>query len=206
MENKVSVEASCKHYVIKRRYYTCWKMQLNLLHDGVVSNVQKFHSGQSGSLLPITNELLQHVFELHEQGIDVMYHIVCGKASDLCHDFWVQSERAKANVIFRWLKSHALKYHMDTHETQRSVDLTTDVMDFMQHICPKVSEENWNPKYIIMDQTPIFFNCHWNGKGTKSVNICTSTNDAKRATLAVSMCTDGKNAFNAHLQKFSIQL
>ena len=41
----------------------------------------------------------------------------------------------------------------------------------------------------------MFFTCHskrtleW--KGMKSVNIGTSTNDTKRATLAVSVCADG---------------
>ena len=68
---------------------------------------------------------------------------------------------------------------MGTHKTQRSpVESAVDLLDFMQHIHPKVSEQNWDPK-LIMDQTPIFFTCHskktmeW--KGTKSVNICTLT-------------------------------
>ena len=78
----------------------------------------------------------------------------------------------------------------------KPVESAAYALDFMQHICPKVSEQNRNPKFIInMDQTPIFFTCHskktleW--KGTKSVNIPTSTIDTKRATLAVSMCADG---------------
>ena len=45
IENNVSVEASCQHYGIKMSYYTCCKMQLKLLPNGVVSNVQKIHSG-----------------------------------------------------------------------------------------------------------------------------------------------------------------
>ena len=69
-------------------------------------------------LLPITDKLLHHVFELHKQGIVVLSHIVCCNASDLCHDFGGKSEKAKANVIFRLLKSSSLNYCMGTHETQ----------------------------------------------------------------------------------------
>ena len=47
-------------------------MQLDLLLDGVVLNVQKIHSGQRGTLLLITDELLWHVLEPHEQGIIVL--------------------------------------------------------------------------------------------------------------------------------------
>ena len=87
IENDVSVDTSCTHYGIKRRYYTCWKTQLNLLPDGVVLNVWKTHSSQPGQLLPVTDWLLWHFFEFCEQGIVVSSHIVCRKVSDLCHDF-----------------------------------------------------------------------------------------------------------------------
>ena len=85
---------------------------------------------------------------------------------------------------------------MGTHETQRSpVESAVNAFDFMQHICPKVSEQNLDPKFDInIDQTSIFFNFHskkmleW--KGMKSVKIHTSTNDTKRVTLALSVCAD----------------
>ena len=72
---------------------------------------------------------------------------------------------------------------MGTPEIQRSpVELAADAYDFMQHVGPKISEQNHDATFIInMDQTPIFFTCHpkktleW--KRTKIVNIFTSTND-----------------------------
>ena len=76
IENNFSLEVSCKHYGIKKRYYTHLKTQLNLLPDGVVLNVWNIHFGKLGSLLPITDELLWHVFELCEQGIVVSSCIV----------------------------------------------------------------------------------------------------------------------------------
>ena len=58
--------------------------------------------------------------------------------------------------------SHSVKHWMGTHETQRSpVESAADVLDFMQHICPKVSEQDCNPKFIVnIDHTPIFFTGH----------------------------------------------
>ena len=78
-------------------------------------------------------------------------HIICHKASDLCHSFHRQLERAMTNVLFRWLKSLALKYWMATHEIQISPgNLIVDTLDFMQHFRPKVSEQNRDPKYIVI--------------------------------------------------------
>ena len=39
---------------------------------------------------------------------------------------------------------------MSNHETQRSpVELAADALDFMQHIFPKVSEQDCDPIFII---------------------------------------------------------
>ena len=136
IKNYVSLEASCKHYDIKWQYYTCSKAQLNLLPYGILWNVQKIHAHQPGSLLPFTDELLWHVFESCKQEILVSSCIECHKA--LCHNFHGKSERAKANIIFRWLKMQSSKCHVGTHETQRSlVELAVDALDFMQQFTPK---------------------------------------------------------------------
>ena len=63
VENYVFVKASWKYYGIERRYYICWKVQLNLFPDGVVPNVKKINSGWPGWLLPVTDELLLHIFD-----------------------------------------------------------------------------------------------------------------------------------------------
>ena len=47
-----------------------------------------------------------------------------------------------------------------------------------------------------MDQTPVFFTSHSKQtlkmRGVKTVNIHTSTQDTRWATLAVTKCADGK--------------
>ena len=151
-------------------------MQLNFLPNNVASNVWKLHYGQSALLLTITYELLCYIIELHDQGMVVNSCIVSHNASYLCNDFQEKSERIKANVIFRWLKSHASKYPMHTHQTQTSA---ADALDFMQYIHQKVSEQNHDPKFVInMDQTKVLVTSpskktleKW--KGTKTIHICT---------------------------------
>ena len=64
---------------IGRGYHKHWKKKLNLLPCNVSSNVWKLHSGQSDILLPITNELLWYVVELHEKGMVMTSCIVSAR-------------------------------------------------------------------------------------------------------------------------------
>ena len=83
-------------------------------------------------------------------------------ASDLCHEFWGKSERAKSNTVLSLLKGQALKYQIDTFETQRSpLNMTVDVLDFMEQICQNISEYNCDRKFIsAIDQNLVFFASH----------------------------------------------
>ena len=70
-----------------------------------------------------------------------------------------------------------------------------DALDFMQHICPKASDQNFDPKLIMnMGQTPIFVTWnskkHWNGKEQNQRTLVLQQMMKKRATLAVSVCAD----------------
>ena len=77
MENNVSVETLCQHYVTNRRYYIHWKMQMNLLPDGVTSNVWKLPSGLSGLLLLITNMHVCMLLSYMSKG-SCISHPICG--------------------------------------------------------------------------------------------------------------------------------
>ena len=83
VENNASLEASCERHGVRRRYYTRRKAQPNSFPDGVVFFVPKIHAGRPGSLLPISDELLRHVFEYVNRGLmchHVSYvarHLIC---------------------------------------------------------------------------------------------------------------------------------
>ena len=87
---------------------------------------------------------------------------------------------------------------MGTHESQRDPrETAAEALDYMQHIRVKLAQPNRHSDYIInMDQTPIPFT--FNSKrtlemvGKKTINIRKSTNDTKRATLALTVTASGK--------------
>ena len=87
--------------------------------------------------MPIAYEILQYVFELHEQGIVLSSCIVSHKESHLYHIFQGKAEREKVNVIFKGLKSQAFKYQMVTHEIQwSSDDAAADVLFTQNKMIP----------------------------------------------------------------------
>ena len=87
---------------------------------------------------------------------------------------------------------------MGTHKSQCDpCKAATEALDYMQHIRVKLAQPNRHADYIInMDQTPIPFT--FNSKrtlemvGKKTVHIRKSTNDTKRATLALTVTGSGK--------------
>ena len=104
----------------------------------------------------------------------------------------------KEKIVSRFVASHGLKHSMGTHESQRDPrETATEALDYMQHVRVKLAQPNRHADYIInMDQTPIPFT--FNSKrtlemvGKKMVHIQKSTNDTKRATLALTVTASGK--------------
>ena len=86
---------------------------------------------------------------------------------------------------------------MGTHETQRKPeDIATEASDYMNIMRPFLEGPHHDRRFILnMDQMPVFF-CMTRKKmleviGVKTIHIRTSTNDTKRATMAVTIAADG---------------
>jgi hypothetical protein len=86
---------------------------------------------------------------------------------------------------------------MGTHETQRkSEDVATEASDYMNIMRLFLEGPHRNWRFILnIDQMLVFF-CITRKKtieviGVKTVHICMSTNDTKRATVAVTIAADG---------------
>ena len=96
------------------------------------------------------------------------------------------------------MKAQGLVHQLVTHESQKAPKETqTEALDFMEVICPKLQLQCWNKAFIlIMDQTPVPFT--FNSKttlevvGARTVHVCKSTNDTKRATAAITVTASGK--------------
>ena len=96
------------------------------------------------------------------------------------------------------MKAQRLVHHLGTHESQKAPKETqTEVLDFMQVICPKLQLQCHNKAFILnMDQTPVLFT--FNSRtmlevvGARTVHVHKSTNDTKSATAAITVTASGK--------------
>jgi hypothetical protein len=86
---------------------------------------------------------------------------------------------------------------MGTHETQRRPeDVAAEASEYMNLIRLLLVGAHRDIRFILnMDQTPCYFAMTWKRTlevvGVKTVHIRTSTNDTKRATVAVTIAGDG---------------
>ena len=95
------------------------------------------------------------------------------------------------------MRTHLFVYRMGTHKTQRKPEeVEGEAKDYMHLICPFVIGSHRDPRFVLnMNQTPVYFSM--NSKhtyeliGKKTIHIRTSTNDTKRATVAVTIAGDG---------------
>jgi hypothetical protein len=100
-------------------------------------------------------------------------------------------------VVKQFLRVHSLVYRMGTHETQRRPeDVAAEASEYMNLIRLLLVGAHRDIRFILnMDQTPCYFAMTWKRTlevvGVKTVHIRTSTNDTKRATVAVTIAGDG---------------
>ena len=155
------------------------------------------HDGPHGQLAAHEDNLLRFVFELREQGMAVSTSMIVIKASILDADFASKTKIAKYCAVRRFVNAHSMVYRMGTHESQRHPDkVAEEASDYMAVVRKLVVGPHRDPRFIMnMDQTPVYFSM--NGKrtlniaGARTIHIRTSTNDTKRATVAVTICADG---------------
>ncbi len=150
-----------------------------------------------GQLKHLEDALLRFIFEQREQGITVSILGIIVKASSLSPEFNEKHFIARASAVKRFIHAHSIVYRMGTHESQRKPDEVaaeaSDYMGVMRQICEGPHRDR---RFIMnMDQTPVYFTM--NAKrtletiGVKTVHVRTSTNDTKRATVAVTITGSG---------------
>ncbi len=197
-EEGLTLRQAALHLGLSPSVLCRWK---KLLNHGVPllphMTKKSSHDGPLGHLAPIEDELLRFIFELREQGMAVSTSMIVIKASILDAGFASKTKTGKYFAVRRFVKAHSMVYRMGTHESQRHPDeVAGEASDYMAMARSLVVGPHRDPRYIVnMDQTPVYFTM--NGKktlnvaGAKTVQIRTSTNDTKRATVAVTICADG---------------
>ena len=197
-ENGLSLRQACDSIGIHHSLLVRWRKQKARLTHIPNPSVKSTHIGMASTLKQHEEVLLRYIFELREQGIQVSLGMVVLKASSLSRSFKEKTNNAKEKIVARFVARHGLKHRMGTHESQRDPrETSTEALDYMQHVRVKLAQPNRHADYIInMDQTPIPFT--FNSKrtlekvGKKTVHIRKSTNDTKRATLALTVTASGK--------------
>ena len=119
------------------------------------------------------------------------------KASKLSDEFAAKTCTARYSAVKRFLRAHSLVYRMGTHVAQRGPEeVLGEASDYMNSMCPLMEGDNRDRRFILnMDQTPVYFSMNPKKTlevlGLKTVHIWSSTNDTKRATVAVTIAGDG---------------
>jgi len=200
-EEGVSLRRAAERLQVAHSLLAKWQQQQAADDDPILAMLKSKKKanlpGPIGQLKPIENILLQFVFEQREQGINVSILSIVVKASSLSPIFNEKHFTARTSAVKRFVRAHSLVYRMGTHESQRKPDEVaaeaSDYMGVMRQIC-KGPHRDW--RFILnMDQTPVYFTM--NAKqtlemiGVKTVHIRTSTNDTKRATVAVTITGSG---------------
>jgi hypothetical protein len=160
-------------------------------------NKKSSHFGPIGQLKPLEDALLRYVFEQRKRGINVESFDLVVKASTMCPVFNAKTFVAKISAVKRFTLANSLVYRMGTHESQRRPeDVAREAADFMSLMHPILEGPHRDRRYVLnMDQTPVYFLMSKKRTldivGKKTVYIRTSTNDTKRATVAVTIAADG---------------
>ena len=125
-----------------------------------------FASGRPSLLQAVKDELVTWFLQMREQGIIISVRLVIIRASLLSPDFRRKSDRAKDQIVRRFLASQRITIRSITHTGQRPPDaVVEEAKEFIAEIQEHVVGDNRDHKYVLnMDQTPVFLTCRAEGR------------------------------------------
>jgi hypothetical protein len=137
----------------------------------------------------LKEELIAWIFERRERGLVVSTLSIIIKACCLLPLMEQKLVLARYMVTRRFLKTPSIVYRMGTKVSQRPPsEVRQEAMKFQDFIRGADCDLRW---IINMDQTPVFFPMHPKKTleilGKKTVIIRTSTNNTRRATVALTI-------------------
>jgi hypothetical protein len=198
-EEGVSLRRAAERLQVDNSLIVRWQQQqaADPILEMLKCRLKAHHPGPLGQLKSLEDALLRHVFEKREQGINVHTLDLVVKASSLSPDFNGKHFIARCSAVRRFMRAHSLVYRMGTHETQRRPDdVAQEASEYMDLVRQFLEGPHRNRRFILnMDQTPVFFSMTAKRTleviGTRTVHIRVSPNDTKRATVAVTIASDG---------------
>jgi hypothetical protein len=202
-EEGLTLQKAAEHLFVAHLLIVKWKKQQGAGDDPFVAliptskNKKVAHADPLGQLKAIKEPLLRHIFELREQGVMVSNFQMVMRASQLSPTFGGKHFAVWCSAVKCFVCAHSFVYRMGTHLSQRKPEeVEAEAQDYMRLIRPFLIGPHCDLRFIInMDQTPVYF--AMNAKktlevmGRKTIHVRTSTNDTKRATVAVTITADG---------------
>ncbi len=155
------------------------------------------YQGHCGDLDSMKEELLTWIFERRETGLVVSTLSVIIKACCILPPMQQKLALARYWVVHRFLKKHSIVHRMGTKVSQRPPgEVCQEAQEFQDFIHPMLQGPERDLRWIInMDQMPVFFSMHPKKTleilGKKTIVIRTSTNDTRRATIALTITAAG---------------
>jgi hypothetical protein len=200
-EEGVILRQAAKQLNISHSLFVRWRQQRAADVDPILamlmSKRKAAHAGPLGQLKPLEQALVRHIFKHRKQGMTVHTFDLVVKASSLSPEFNAKDFVARCSAVKRFMCAHLLVYPMGMHETQRKPkEVAAEALDYMNLIRALLLGPHCDRHFILnMDQMPVYF-CMTRKKTlqvvvVKTVHICTSTSGTKRATVAVTIATDG---------------
>ena len=196
----ISIRQACFLLNVSPRCYRDWKKKMASIVEKkrLKGNAESLHTGPKSTIAHIHEELLAYVFKCRDMGMGITTRLIRLQACKLCPEFQKKKLWAQEKCIQRFAKRFGLVYRNATHvATVDPINSHGEAEEFMEYVRPLVNGPHRHPDFIInMDQTPVWFTYDRPKTldliGTKTVNVRKSTNDTKRATLALTVTASGK--------------
>ena len=123
------------------------------------STIRSAAEGKPSILKPVEQDLLQFIFELHEQGIGVAVAMVMNEACHLIPCLWLKTRKAQVSIVCRFIRKHNFVHCCVTHKSQKlSAEMEEEAIEFVHRMKEYLDVPNRNKDFILnMDQTAVYY-------------------------------------------------
>jgi hypothetical protein len=200
-EECILLRKSTEHVQVSALLLTRWTELLSLGNNPIKALLKttkkSIHPSPLGQLKPLEEALLRYIFKQRKQGIKISILSIVVVASNLSTNFGEKDFVARCSAVKQFVRAHSVVYQMGMHICQhKSEEVEAEASNFMCLIHPLLFGPHRDRRFILnMDQMLVNFLMSTKKTlelvGKKTIHIRTSTNNTRRATVAVTIAGDG---------------
>ncbi len=200
-EDGISLLKSAEHVQVSAgllvKWVECFSLDNNPIKALLKTKKKSIHPGQLSQLKPLEEALLKYIFKQCKQGIEVSTLSMVVVVSNLSTKFGKKDFVTRCSAVKPFVRAHSMVYQMGMHLCQRKLEeVEAEASNYTYLICPLLFGPHHNWHFMLnMDQMPVYFLMNTKRTlelvGRKTIHICTSRNNTRRATVAVTIMGDG---------------